>query len=276
MAAIAVISLILAIIAIALTVTIERLKRSKIEIVPSIWIAPSFVQWTFATVRIKNKELWPVVRWLLERRPAQGCRVQLEYFRGDSTTPFLRIDGRWSSSDQPIGWVPSPLAPSQMPTGNTPDVAPFVTGPPVTGAPLYQPLDPSISGGTAPTVRPSDITPSPSSSPPDSGGSGTTGSEVDPKYKLAYTPRRVPGPHDITADPEGEEVAVAILREGEIFAFSTESYQYPLWGNPEWKLDLKQIYKIRIRVNGSGVRKEQTFKLDCLEPNPSNFRLEPQ
>jgi hypothetical protein len=276
MAAIAIISLILAILAIVLTVTIERLKRAKIEIVPSVWIAPSFVQWTFATVRIKNKELWPVARWLLERRPAQGCRVKLEYFRGDSTTPFLRIDGRWSSSDQPIGWVPSPLASSPTSAANTPDIVPFVAGPPVTGAPLYQPLHPPISGGTAPTMRPSDITPSPSSPVPAFGSSETKGSEDDPQYKISYTPSRVPGPHDITADSEGEEVAVAILREGEVFAFSTESYQYPLWGNPEWKLDLKQVYKIRIRVEGAGISKGETFKLDCLDPNPSNFRLEPQ
>jgi hypothetical protein len=276
MAAIAVISLILAIAAIVLTVTVERLKRSKIEIVPSVWIAPSFVQWTFATVRIRNKELWPVVRWFLERRPAQGCRIKLEYFDGDSTLPFLRIDGRWSSSDEPIGWVPSSLTSSPTSAGSAPDIVPLTAGPPVTGAPLYQPLNPTISGGTAPTTRPSEITPFPSSPPPTFRGSGTTGSENDPKYKLSYTPSRAPGPYDITADPEGEEVAVAILREGEVFAFSTASYQYPLWGNPDWKLDLKQIYRIRIRVSGAGVIKEATFKLDCLDPDPSNFQLEPQ
>jgi len=92
---------------------------------------------------------------------------------------------------------------------------------------------------------------------------------------VVYDRSRDPGQHDITADPEGEEVAVAILRNGEVFAFSSESYDHPSWGKPDWQLDLNEIYRVVIRIRGEGVRKESEFKLDCLDPNAANFRLEP-
>jgi hypothetical protein len=105
-----------------------------------------------------------------------------------------------------------------------------------------------------------------------SGGVSRSG-HID--YTFAYDPSAAPGQHDVTTDPEGEEVAVAIFRNGQVFAFSTESYRYPTWGNPAWQLDLKQIYRIVVRVHGEGVRKRETFTLDCLAPNAANFRLVP-
>jgi hypothetical protein len=134
-------------------------------------------------------------------------------------------------------------------------------------------MQPPNTGGTAPTAG--GITPVASlPSYTLSSKSGKTGSG-DPDYTIVYDPSRVPAQQDITADPDGEEIAVAILRNGEVFAFSTESYDYPIWGNPDWRLDLKQIYRIVIRIHGAGVRKERAFTLDCLEPNAANFRLVP-
>lgn len=269
MDAIGLAALILAIVALVLTLAIERLKKPRIKIVSSEWRAPAFVQWTFATARVQNKKLWPLVRWFLERRGAQGCRAEIEYYQWDATAPFLRIPGRWSSSPPPIDWVPSSLTRS-LPGGSL-GYIPLAAGPPVTGAPPYNPVQPEVTAGTAPTVRWGDITaPSPT---PSSVASGTTGSG-NPDYVSAYVPSRDPGQSDITADPDGEEIAVAILRNGEVFAFSTESYRHPTWGNPDWQLS-KQVYRVVIRVHGAGVRDERSFKLDCLDPNPGSFRLDP-
>jgi hypothetical protein len=71
---------------------------------------------------------------------------------------------------------------------------------------------------------------------------------------------------------EGEEVAVAILREGQAFAFSTESYEYYEFGKPEWKLS-RGTYRISICVRGSSVQQQREFKLEYLDDNFANFRL---
>ena len=271
MDAIGLAGLIVAIAAILLTLIIERARKPRIEIVASEWRNQAFVPWTFATVRVKNKELWPVVRWCLERRGAQGCRAEIEYCKWDDTAPFLRIRGRWSSSKEPISLVPASLTTSLPSTGGSPSPVPL-TGLPVTGSPPYTPMQPPATGGTAPTMLPGGTTPLapvPSYVPISTTGGGTPG------YTFAYDPSSVPGQQDITADPEGEEIAVAILRNGEVFAFCTESYKYPMWGNPDWKLDLKRIYRVVIRVHGAGVRKERAFRLDCLEADAAKFRLEP-
>ena len=271
MDAIGLIGLIVAIIALVLTVTIERLKKPSIKIEASEWRNPSFAQWTFATARVKNRELWPWVRWFIERPGAQGCKVEIEYYQWDSTAPFLRIPGRWSNAPQPIGWVPSSLATSPSPTSGGPTYLPLA-GIPVTGAPSYTPVQPPVSGGTAPTTSPAAaITPAPPAHSNMLGGAVSGGNSPD--YVIAYDASLDPGQHDITTDPEGKEIAVAILRNGEVFAFSTESYKYPVWGNPDWRLDLKQVYKIVISVHGAGVRKKRSFRLDCLEANPAQFRL---
>jgi len=77
----------------------------------------------------------------------------------------------------------------------------------------------------------------------------------------------------VAVSPDGEEVAVAILRDGEAFAFSTESYAYPSWGNPSWRLE-HGTYRIVVRVRGSAIQEERYFKLEYLSNDVSKFRLE--
>jgi hypothetical protein len=71
----------------------------------------------------------------------------------------------------------------------------------------------------------------------------------------------------------GEEVAVAILIPREAHAFSTESYDYPAWGEPEWKLK-HDTYRVVVRVRGSSVQCEQAFKLEYLDNDFAKFRLQ--
>jgi hypothetical protein len=141
--------------------------------------------WTFAAVQVRNKPITAPLARRLMRQAAQGCVVDIDFFRwGTEDKVFSTVPGRWSSHPQPIRSVPSPSALAD----------PFIPGPPVTG-------------GTASTMsyRP------------------------DPGFSLVYDPTLDPRQHDVAVSQAGEEVAVAILRAGEAFAFSTESYDHNAW-----------------------------------------------
>ena len=84
--------------------------------------------------------------------------------------------------------------------------------------------------------------------------------------------KRSEGELDVAVSPDGEEVAVAILRDGEAFAFSTESYDYDRWGNPAWRLE-HGTYRIVVRVRGSGILEERQFKLEYLNDDVLNPTL---
>ena len=72
-------------------------------------------------------------------------------------------------------------------------------------------------------------------------------------FDAEYDPTLDPRHHDVPVSEDGEEVAVAILlRRGEAFAFSTESYDHPDFANPDWKLD-HGTYRIVVRVHRSEV-----------------------
>jgi len=66
----------------------------------------------------------------------------------------------------------------------------------------------------------------------------------------------------------------ARLRAGEAYAWSTESYKYPAWANPDWKLERGQTYGIVVRVRGLSIEHEQPFKLEYLSDDFAKFRLE--
>lgn len=204
-------------------VAIEALKRPRLDIISSPWSPAGPVAWTFAAVQVHNKPLAGPLGRLLTRQAAQGCVVDIDYFKwGPDGERVKTVPGRWSSHQEPIRWVPSPPA--------TP-VAPY-------------------TGGTA---------------------SLSTEPGFSPVYDRTLDPRQ----HDVPVSRAGEEVAVAILRAGEAFAFSTESYDYNAWGNPAWKLCYPGTYRIVVRVRGSSVEHEQAFKLEYLSNDDfAKFRLQ--
>jgi hypothetical protein len=255
-----VIAIVAVVAAVVIPLGIEQLKRPQLEIVPSQWSPPEFVPWTFATVRIRNKPvaIWGVRR-LLSREIAQACSVEIDYGEVDSAAPFLKLPGRWSSVREPLRFL--------LPGGD--EITDPFSSTPVTG------VGPPVSGGTAPTYT---------FEPPQIGTLSAAGAAVPPQGSgIARIPRRVrviydptldPGKLDISVSPDGEEVAVAILRDREAYAFTTASYNYPSWGNPEWKLELQKTYRIVVRVRGSGIQQERAFKLSYLDNDPSKFRLQ--
>jgi hypothetical protein len=258
-------ALVVGAVALGVPFTIEAVKRPRLRITPSEWRNPAFVPWTFATVRVRNEPVtMPLIRSVLPRESAQGCKAEIDYFLWDSTAPFLRLPGRWSSVPEPLSRVPSPLAtaPAQ-PGGETVGII----GLPASG------VGPPVSGGTAPTSLPFDPAPGGAAALPlIPRSSGTTRARSE--YTVVYDPARDPGSRDVAVSSEGEEIAVAIFRDNEAFAFSTESYRHPSWGNPAWRLNLGSTYRIVVRVRGSGVQQERAFKLAYLTNNPSEFRLQ--
>ena len=49
----------------------------------------------------------------------------------------------------------------------------------------------------------------------------------------------VPGSYDLDIPATGawQEVAIAVRRDGEVYAFSADSYSYPDWKRPDWRLE---------------------------------------
>jgi hypothetical protein len=98
-----------------------------------------------------------------------------------------------------------------------------------------------------------------------------------PAHGQPFTPEFDPGliqrEQDVAVTAGGEEVAVAILRAGEAFVFTDDSYGHPAWGRPDLKLD-RGTYCVVVRVRGSSVERERAFKLEYLSDDFAKFRLE--
>ena len=268
-------ALAVAVVGIAASIAMEAVRRPRLRIEPSEWRNPAFVTWTFATVRVYDNPVAAPLRKLLARRSAEACKAEIEYYEVDSTAPFLRLPGRWSSVPEPLSLVPASL----------------VTAPPAAGGLFeYTPVTAPVTGGTAPTtslgtsggaarlpvtggVTGLPVTGAPAGLPVNP-RSGSRTRRVRPEYTVVYDPARDPGQRDVAVSNEGEEIAVAIFRDDKAFAFSTESYRHPRWGNPDWRLERGKTYRIVVRVQGSSVQQERAFRLAYLTNNPSDFRLQ--
>jgi hypothetical protein len=255
---ISIVALGVGVVALGVPFTIEAVKRPRLKIAPTEWRNPVFVPWTFATVRVYNEPVGALLKNLLARQSAHGCRAEIDYYLWDSTARFLTVPGRWSSLPEPLRFVPSSQATAPPPPG---------------GRTVYPPVDTPVSGGTAPTTFSYGLPASGAPALPVIQGSSGTASEQS-AYRVVYDPSRDSGQCDIAVSDEGEQIAVAILREDKAFAFSTESYKYTGWENPSWRLELGKTYRIVVRVRGSGIQLEQAFKLEYLTNNPSEFRLQ--
>jgi hypothetical protein len=238
--------------AFAVPLGIEAFKRPRLEITPSSWSSVGPVNWTFATVRVRNRPVWWGVRKLLTRQAAQACEVDLEFYRWGTEEKLLpTIPGRWSSHQQPIRSVPSSGSASYQPYGS--------------------PVRPN-DGGTASTYsnQPSGIV---TVGPPASGAPAP-----DPPSTFAgfFDASLDPRQQNVAVSPDGEEVAVAILTTARgAFAFSTDSYDHSDYGNPNWTLKTGSSYRIVVHVHGSSVSRKEAFRLDYNSRNFSDFTLKP-
>lgn len=143
---------------------------------------------------------------------------------------------RWGTDERVIPTVPGRWSSHQKPTRSLPYAAEM----PV-----------PLSGGTAGVIN--------------KGGYGGVGDIYDPALD--------PLQQDVAVGDSGEEIAVAILRDGQAFAFSSESYAYDAFGNPNWALG-HGTYRVVVRVRGSSVNCERAFKLEYLSNDFSRFQLQ--
>jgi hypothetical protein len=214
------------VVALVLVFLVPFIQRPRLEINESLWPPAGHFPWTFAVFQVRNKPLAAPLNIFLRREAAQGCLVEIDYFKwGTDEQIFPTITGRWSSHNPPVTWM-------QEPTGVV------VTA--VTGVPR-QSMGPGYSGV---------YDPSPSLDPPE---------------------------QNIAASERGEEVAVAVLQTisgFNAYAWSTESFKYTDWENPEWRLDYPAIYRIDVHVRGPGVVKKACFTLCFISANFNDFRLE--
>jgi hypothetical protein len=96
-------ALVLAALAIVLLFVVEWVKRPRLEIAPSLFIAPGPIPWTFAAVQARNKPLGLPWRWLLSRESAQGCRVTIDILHWVGSARVMpSVRGRWSSHPEPL------------------------------------------------------------------------------------------------------------------------------------------------------------------------------
>jgi hypothetical protein len=176
----------------------------------------------------------------LRRDAAEACEVFIEYYKladGEKVLPTL--PGRWDSHDEPRRLVPLGLPGGPAPLG-TP------------------------SAGTAPTSQAATL------------GTASRHPEAHLTFGVIYDPSLDTPQQDIAVGSDRGQVSVAILRNGEAFAFANESYAHLAnqLGNPAWKLD-KGVYRIAIRVRPSNAdEQQQDFKLEYLSDNFAEFRLQ--
>jgi hypothetical protein len=102
-----------------------------------------------------------------------------------------------------------------------------------------------------------------------------SGQQPPVTFCAQYDPTLDPGEHDVRSSDGGEQVAVAVLRADgsrNAYAWGTESYAYPLWEKPEWRLP-HGTYKVVVSIEANGVSKQRAFKLEFLDNDFSKFRL---
>lgn len=93
-----------------------------------------------------------------------------------------------------------------------------------------------------------------------------------------FDPSLVPPSYQLDVSPgdTSQEIAVAVLRsDGEAYGFTAESYQYPEWRNPAWKLEKGQ-YEVTVMAEASGSRAVRAFRLDHLAGSFADFYLSPE
>jgi hypothetical protein len=173
------------VVATGVPISVEAFRRPRLEITPSPWLPAGPTPRTFATVQVRNRPLAEPLANVLTRQAAQGCAVDLDFYRwGTDERAIPMVHGRWTNH---------------------------------------------IGAETA-----------------------------DRRYR------------DIPVSPVGVEVAVAVLREGEAAAVSSES---EIFGNPAYRL-VRGTYRVAIHVHGSSVDCEQVFKLEYLSDDFGQFRLQ--
>jgi hypothetical protein len=241
MIALAIVAIVLAI---AIPLGIELLKRPRLRIEAAPWVPQGPVPWIFAVVRVQNLPLprpWSI---LLRRDLATGCEITAEFRIKAQGRALPPLACRWSGARPPVRQIPISAQ-----TG--------VVGPSPSAAP-----PPQLTAGTA-ILSSSDAT--------------ARSSNPTPGYTAIFDREALSDSYhfDIGPGKEGSEAAVAILvRDIGAFAFNAESYAYPTFAKPEWELRHAD-YEVTVTVTSGQIRASRVFSLAYFTDDFAAFRLEP-
>ena len=86
------------VVAIGVPITVEAFRRPRLEIAPAPWLPAGPTPRTFATVQVRNRPLAEPLASVLTRQAAQGCVVDLDFYRwGTDERAMPTVRGRWTN-----------------------------------------------------------------------------------------------------------------------------------------------------------------------------------
>jgi len=138
---------------------------------------------------------------------------------------------------------------------------------------------PTFSGGAVPASYAGGTVPTSHLGAMPLGHIGATGGGVSSNtaaWHVEYDPSLDTPQQDISVGSDRGHISVAILKDGNAFAFANDSYGTPPSNHlckPEWKLTLGETYLIEIHIKGANVNYNKAFKLEYLTDNFSDFKL---
>lgn len=217
---------------------IENRKKPKLEIKPLPWAAAGpTYPMTFASVQVVNRPIRGPLGRLLNRDVAEACEVFIDFFTWGDKASRIRV-----FETIPGRWDAHP-----------------------------EPWRPVFEVETTWDKLPIETTKIP-------GQFDLNHPHFNVKQTGAqYDPSMVSAQQDISVGSDRGRVSVAILRDGEAFAFADESYMHIAdhLAKPDWKLTIGSTYRVEVRVKGANVDHMGVFKLEYYSGDFTNFRLQP-
>jgi hypothetical protein len=104
-----------------------------------------------------------------------------------------------------------------------------------------------------------------------------TDAQGQPFIAAVFAPNLVPDSRrlDLPAGGRRQEVAVAVLRDGEAYGWGAESYAFPFWRNPDWRLSERAEYEVVLTIQWAGGTAAERLRLPYLSDEMGAFRLHP-
>jgi hypothetical protein len=239
--------------------TAEWWKKPRLRVVRTQWLPRGPIPpMTFASALVINAQLgWPM-RKFLDRNPALACEVSIDFFRwGEEVPLFDTVTGRWDNTPQPVR-ISELTAQPPAPQSPFPAIGPgyiSTTPAPESGLPVGASFPGTIPTSFLPSLIPA---------------AGVV--------SWQYDPGQIVSRQDIPPGDSQAQISVAILRNGQAFAFGNESYRYGPPNhlcNPAWKLERKTVYRVEVRVKGLNVDHREVFKLPVYSADFTKFQLTP-
>lgn len=139
----AVIGVVLATLALALPIGIERLRRPRLVVRAGEWSPREDLPWEFVVIGVANEPLTGFLGHLFTRQSAEGCEVSLTFTReGIIKPPIYRLPARWSGHPEPYRLTPAGVS------GGQPRLVPMFD---------HALVPPSYRWDVAPTGRPEEV-----------------------------------------------------------------------------------------------------------------------